>query len=222
MTARVLEILLTDRCKSLDLKRKAFETLGTILSDTSSNDEIDLGGFDRTEIKTMFDRFEYQVDKRHSGSVIRTKVGLYVEDTKNVWLDSLEPIGYYELETDFNGEILDDYFVIEKQKYVDDIAIVSHFQNMNKILPLGYLRRNHIQYELVAYISLVGTLFISKQFEGTGRFIKRAYTYLETTDNSRLDQNYLKESKSFLKMMKSYLVRNNLVTEGLKEELQQE
>ena len=170
----------------------------------------------------MFDRFEYQVDKRHSGSVIRTKVGLYVEDTKNVWLDSLEPIGYYELETDFNGEILDDYFVIEKQKYVDDIAIVSHFQNMNKILPLGYLRRNHIQYELVAYISLVGTLFISKQFEGTGRFIKRAYTYLETTDNSRLDQNYLKESKSFLKMMKSYLVRNNLVTEGLKEELQQE
>lgn len=222
MTDQELEMLLTSKCESWDLKKKAYDALETILSDTSNKDEINLGGFDRTEVKPIFDRYEYQLDKRNFGSVIRTRFGLYIEDTKNVWLDRLEPIGYYELETDLNGKILDDYFVVEKQKYIDDIGIVSPFQSMNKRLPLEYLRRNHIQYEFVAYISLAGTLFISKQFEGEGRFIKRAYTYLATTDNSKIDLNYLKESKSFLKMMKSYLVKNNLVTEGLKEELQRE
>ena len=73
---------------------------------------------------------------------------------------------------------------------------------MNEKLPIEYLRRNHIQYEYVAYISLIGTLFMSKQFEGSGMFVMRAYTYLETTDNTILDKDYLKESKRFLKMMK--------------------
>ena len=135
------------------------------------------------------------------------------------WLDNLEPIGYYELETNLNGEVLDDWFVIEKEKYLKDIGIMSHFKSINQKLPLEYLKRNHIQYEFVTYISLVGTLFISKQFEGSGRFIQRAYTYLEKTDNSQLDKEFLKESKSFIKMMKSYLLTNNLITDNLKQEL---
>lgn len=220
MTDQELEILLTDRCQSLDLKRKAFDILEILLSSTS-NEEVDFGGFDKTEIKLVFDRFEYQIDNRNFGSVIRTKIGLYIDDPKHVWLDSIEPIGYYELETDFNGKILDDYFVIEKEKYIDDIAIISHFQTMNNCLPVDYLKRNHIQYEFVTYISLIGTLFVSKKFEGAGRFIKRAYFYLDNIDNSKLDQNYLKKSKNFLNMMKSYMIKNNLVTEHLKDELQQ-
>ena len=90
---------------------------------------------------------------------------------------------------------------------------------MNQKLPAEYLRRNHIQYEFVAYISLVGTLFISKQFEGAGLFVKRAYSYLETISDTKLDKDYLKRSKRFLKLMSKYLVTNNLVSESLKQEL---
>jgi len=219
MTAQELEILLIDKSKSMDLKQKAFDTLGKILSDSSGDGEDFFGGFDRAEIKAAFDKFEYQIDNRRFGAVIRTKIGLYVEDTRNVWPDNLKPIGYYELETDFNGKIIDDYFVIEKEKYVDDIGIVSYFQSMSGVMPPDYLKRNHIQYEYVAYISLVGTLFVSKQFEAAGRFIKRAYTYLDETSNDKLDQQYLKESKNFLKTVENYLLENSLLTDDLKAEL---
>ena len=216
MTDQELGILLTERVKTFDLKKTAFDTLDKILSDNSDDKDF-LCGFEQNEIKLVFDRFEYHIDRRHVGSIIRTRIGLYVENQN--WIDNLEPIGYYELETKLNGELVDDWFVIEKEKYLKDIGIISHFQSMNQKLPIEYLKRNHIQYEFITYVSLIGTLFMSKQFEGAGRFIQRAYTYIETTDNAKLDKDYLKESKKFLKMISSYLVTNNLVTTTLKQEL---
>nr|WP_315258708.1 hypothetical protein [uncultured Flavobacterium sp.] len=215
MTEQELETLLTERCKTLDLKRKAFESLNEIFIE-NSNDEDFLNGFERDEIKKVFDGFKYLTDRRHGGSIIRTRIGLYVENLN--WLENIQQIGYYELETDLFGEILDDWFVIEEEKFLKDIGIISHFQTMNKNLPVEYLRRNHLQYEFVTYISLVGTLFMSKKFEGSGRFIQRSYTYLEEKTDL-LDKDFLKDCKDFLKMIKEYLLKNELVSEKLKEEL---
>jgi hypothetical protein len=86
MADQELDMLLSGRCESLDLKKKALDALETMLFDTSNEIEIHLGGFDGAEIKPVFDRYEYQVDKRHFGSVIRTRFGLYVEDTKTFGL----------------------------------------------------------------------------------------------------------------------------------------
>ena len=216
MTDQELEILLTERAKTFDFKKTAFETLNEILLE-HSNEKGFLCGFEQNEIKPVFDRFEYHINRRHGGSIIRTRIGLYVECQN--WLDNLEPIGYYELETNLNGEVVDDWFVIEKEKYLKDVGIISHFQSMNEKLPIEYLKRNHIQYEFVSYISMVGTLFVSKQFEGAGRFIVRAYRNLETVDSAKFYKDYLKEAKKFLKMISSYLVTNNLVTDSLKKEL---
>jgi hypothetical protein len=218
MTDQELEILLTEKCKALDLTKTAFDNLEQIFKD-NSNDKDFFGGYEINEIKTTFERFGYQINRLTSNAIIKTRIGLYVEDKNQLWLDNKEPIGYYELDTDFNGEIVDDWFVIEKEKYLKDIGIAAQFETLNKKLPTEYLRRNHIQYEFVAYISLIGTLFISKQFEGAGRFIQRANTYLDNTDISLIETGYLLESKSFLTMMKSYLVTNNLVTDDLKNEL---
>jgi hypothetical protein len=216
MTDQELEILLTERVKTFDLKKTAYDTLNKILSDNS--DDMDfLCGFEQNEINAVFDRYEFHIDRRHGGSIIRTRIGLYVESQN--WLDNLEPIGYYELETNLNGDVVDDWFVIEKEKYLKDVEIISHFQSMNEKLPIEYLRRNHIQYEFVSYVSMVGTLFVSKQFKGAGRFIQRAYTYLADIESKNFDQEYLKEAKKFLKMTSHYLTRNNLVTDNLKNEL---
>jgi hypothetical protein len=216
MTDQELEILLTERVKTFDLKKTAFDTLNEIFS-VHSDDKDFLCGFEKNEIKAVFDGFEYQVDRRHGGSIITTRIGLYVENQN--WLDNLEPIGYYERETNLNGEVDDDWFVIEKEKYLKDIGIISHFQSMNKKLPIEYLKRNHIQYEFVSYISIIGTLFVSKQFEGAGRFIMRAYSNLKTVDCAKFDKDYLMGAKKFLEMISSYLVTNNLVTDNLKKEL---
>ncbi len=131
-------------------------------------------------------------------------------------MDNLEPIGYYKLEADFNGVVLDDWFVIEQEKYLKDIGIISHFQVINKHLPIEYLKRNHIQYEFVSYLSMAGTLFVSKQFEGAGIFIERAYSNLVTVGDSVFETEYLKSARFFLKIMSRYLVEQNLVTDGLK------
>ncbi|KFF09790.1 hypothetical protein IW15_22305 [Chryseobacterium soli] len=216
MTDQELEVLLTERVEMFDLKKTAFITLNKIFSDNSENKDF-FNGFIQDEIITKFDGFEYLIDRRHRDSIIRTKIGLYVESQD--WLDNIEPIGYYELETNLNGDVIDDWFVIEKEKYLKDIGIISHFQSMNENLPIEYLRRNHIQYEFVSYISMVGTLFVSKQYEDTGRFIMRAYSNLAAVDCAKFEKEYIKKAKVFLKMISGYLVKNNLLTDSLKKEL---
>jgi hypothetical protein len=218
MTTQSLEILLIEKCTTLNLKQKALDLLEEVFLAHVNNKDF-LQGFKRSEIIPVFDRFAYQIERRSESPTIRTKIGLYVEDPAKVWIDHMEPIGYYELETDLDGQILDDWFVIEKGKYIKDIGIISHFQLINAKLPSAYLRRNHIQYEFVSYISLVGTLFVSKQFEGAGRFVQRAYMYLSGMDNNQLDAEYLRACKRFMKIMKDYLLENNLLSEDLRKEL---
>ena len=86
MTDQELEILLTERSKAFDLKKVAFDTLNKILLE-NPNDKDFLCGFEPSEIKAIFDRFEYQIDRRLGGAVIRTKIGLYIEGKDQVWLD---------------------------------------------------------------------------------------------------------------------------------------
>jgi hypothetical protein len=216
MTDQELEILLKERVETFDLKKTAFETINKIFSDNSDDKDF-LCGYNQNEVATKFDGFEFQIDRRHGGSIIKTRIGLYVENSN--FTENLESIGYYELETNLKGEILEDWFVIEKEKHLKDVGIVSHFQSMNKKLPIEYLRRNHLQYEYVTYISLVGTLFVSNDFEMAGRFIMRAYKNLEKVDIAKFDKDYLKESQRFLKMVGDYLLTKNLVTDHLKQEL---
>lgn len=117
MTDQELETLLTKRCRTLDLKKTAFDNLEMIFKENSGDKDF-FGGFEQNEIKTIFDRFEYQIDRRHGGSIIRTRIGLYTEN--KIWLNNIRPIGYYELDTDFSGVVVDDCFVIEKEKSFKD------------------------------------------------------------------------------------------------------
>lgn len=216
MTAQELEIILKEQVKIFDLKKKAFDMLDKLLLEHSEDKDF-TGGFTKDEITARFDGYEYRIEKPHEGSTISTSIGLYVENP--IWRDGLERIGYYALDANLKGEILDDWYVIEKEKYVKDIGIISHFHYLNKKLPIAYLKRNHIQYEFVSYIAMVGTLFASKQFESAGQFIIRANLNLETVGHIQFDKTYLKNAVRFLKLISAYLVENNLVTDHLKQEL---
>ncbi|MEF9477239.1 hypothetical protein OWR28_05420 [Chryseobacterium sp. 1B4] len=214
MTAQELELLLTDRARTSDLRQKAFDTLHKILSEDP--DEL-IGGFAPGEITFLFDGYQYLTEQRYSEPIIRARIGIYVEN--DMYLGNSEPIGYYDLEMDFDGEIVDDWFVIEKEKYLKDIGIISYFQGMNKKMPSQYLTGNHGEYEFVSYISLIGTLFISKEFESSGVFVNKANTYLKTDGKPLPDKDYLKECRYFLKIMSRYLIENNLISEELKQRL---
>lgn len=215
MNAQVLQTLLTERAEKFHLKNEAFHTLHKILSE---DPEELIGGFARHEITLVFEGYQYLIEQQYQEPIIRARISLCVEN--EIYLKNLEPIGYYDLEMDFDGEIVDDCFVIEKEKYLKDIGIISYFQEMNKKMPSQYLQRNHSEYEFVSYISLIATLFISRDFEGVGVFVNRASTYLKSEDNPLLDKDYLKECRYFLKIMSCYLIENNLISEELKERLE--
>lgn len=215
MKAQEFDALLTERVNTFDLKKKTFDSYYQILLDNTPNKDF-LGGFEQSEITPLFDGYQYLIDRRYGGPIIRTRIGMYVPN--EMYPENLEPIGYYELETDLDGEIVDDWFIIEQEKYLKDIRTPSFFQYIDKI-PTSYLRRNHIQYEFVTYLSLVGSLFVGKHFEEAGVFIRRANNYLKKTENASFDEIYLKESKKFLKRMSSYLIENNLLSEELSRSL---
>lgn len=214
MNARELQTLLTERAEKFHLKNEAFHTLYKILSE---NPEELIGGFARHEITFVFEGYQYLIEQRYQEPIIRARISLCVEN--EIYLKNLESIGYYDLEMNFDGEIVDDWFVIEKEKYLKDIGIISYFQEMNKKMSPQYLRRNHSEYKFVSYISLIGTLFMSKEFEGAGVFINRANTYLKDAENVLPDKDYLKECQYFLKIMSDYLIENNLISEELKQKL---
>jgi hypothetical protein len=108
MTDQELDILLTERCRTLDLTKTAMDNLEQLFKDNYGDKDF-LGGFEQNEIKAIFDRFEYQIDRRLGGSIIKTRIGLYIEDTDQIGLDIIRPIGYYALDTDFSGVVLDDW-----------------------------------------------------------------------------------------------------------------
>ncbi|MCQ9634766.1 hypothetical protein MP477_07330 [Chryseobacterium sp. WG23] len=114
MKAQDIELLLKERVTGLELKKTAFESLTYIFLNNAADKNF-LCGFEQQEIKTIFDGYQYLIDRRFGSSIIRTRIGLYIEN--EIYLDNLEPIGYYELETDLDGEVLDDWFVIEKEKH---------------------------------------------------------------------------------------------------------
>lgn len=213
-----LDEQLEQHCTALNLKQRAFDNLEYILNNPE-NYETDpdfLAGYTKEELVKVFDGFNLVTQTKRFPATIKTRIGIYVKDTQNIWLWGLIPVAHYELHTTIEGEVMDDFFTIDHEKYVDDISIKYSFQDMNDLLPPDYLKRNHIQYKFVSYLSLTGTLFLSKKFNQAAVFILRARKELEDIGAEQFDPAFLKAASHFLHRMKSYLIRNELIDEATK------
>lgn len=201
---------LADFCEKFKLKEKTFESFEEFYP-TYCEDENFLNGYEKSELKPVFDGHRFNIQHSFFPPTVDTKISLYTEN-------SLVPVGYYIAEADFNGEIVDDFFVIEGEKYAINMA--SYFRDINDSLPSSYLKRNHIQYPFVSYLSLAGTLFMSKKYESSGRFVLRAYVNLEETGEAYFEKDFLKKSKRFLKMLKNYYIEKQLISPELKADFE--
>ncbi|KAA0127800.1 hypothetical protein FY557_11635 [Chryseobacterium sp. SN22] len=201
---------LADFCEKFKLKEKTFKCFEEFYSVNYENENF-LNGYEKSELKPVFDGHRFNIQHSFFLPTVDTKISLYTEN-------SMVPVGYYILETDYNGEIVDDFFVIEVEKY--SIHIASHFRHINESLPVSYLRRNTIQYPFVSYLSLAGTLFMSKKFEASGRFVLRACVNLRETGEEHFEKEFLKKSKRFLKMMKNYYLEKQLISSKLKTDFE--
>lgn len=170
----------------------------------------EFGGHKRNDFIIKFDRFEYLLKENGEHEYIRIRLGIYLEDKENIWLNSLEPIGEYLTVYDLDFEFIDEFITIESKE--NNFGIRHWVEILNNVAPDRYCKRNILEYEFVTYINHSISLFQGRNFEGVAIFIKRCLDYLETpTKKEKLDTTYLNSATEYLRELYYYLKRNNLI-----------
>lgn len=190
----------------------------SIKSDKEINVDF-LGGLKKEDLIFNFDRYEYRFKENINTGEIVIRIGLYLNDISGIWHNSLIPVGYYELISDSEGNVIDDFLKMEKTK-IFDFDISYYIKNLNAKMPKKYLRRNKGEYEFVTYISHAIILFLSNNYNESAWQVKRAFEYLNKKENeNRMDLAYLKISKDFINSLINYLYNNGLLKVEIIEKL---
>ncbi|GGH45506.1 hypothetical protein IA57_04050 [Mangrovimonas yunxiaonensis] len=170
----------------------------------------EFNGNNREEFIIKFDGFGIDLNENGEKEIIRVKLGIYLEDKENIWVNSLEPIGDYLTLYDLKGEFIDEFITINKRGI--EFEIDFWIETLNKTVPKRYFRRNIPEYTLVSYINHSIFLFQGKDFDGVFVFIKRCLDYLETSENNeRIETEYLDKVNSYLETIFYHLKNNDLV-----------
>ena len=167
----------------------------------------EFNGNKRDELIIKFDRFGIDLNENGEKEMIRVKLGIYLEDKNEIWINSLQPIGEYLRIYDLKGEFIDEFITINKKEIGFDIDF--WIEIFNKIVPKRYFKRNIPEYPLVTYINHSIFLFQGRDFEGVFIFLKRCLDYLENSENKeRIDSEYLDKVNSYLESI-FYNLKNN-------------
>jgi hypothetical protein len=170
----------------------------------------EFNGNKRDELIIKFDRFGIDLNENGEKEMIRVKLGIYLEDKNEIWINSLQPIGEYLRIYDLKGEFIDEFITINKKEIGFDIDF--WIEIFNKIIPKRYFKRNVPEYPLVTYINHSIFLFQGRDFEGVFIFLKRCLDYLENSENKeRIDSEYLDKVNSYLESIFYYLKNNELI-----------
>lgn len=172
----------------------------------------EFNGHKREDFIIKFDRFEYHLNEKGEKEYLRVKLGIYIEDEDDVWVNALEPVGNYIQIYDFEETFIDEYFTIESKE--KGFGIEHWIEILNNTTPKKYYRRNMPQYEFVTYINHTFSLFQGRNFEVVFTFLNRCICYLEIPKNKKaLDRFYLENAKEYLKYLYFYLKNNELIDE---------
>lgn len=209
--------VLIEFSKKYNLQEKAIKSCQSIMQSCIDDDVTSLGGFSIYEIRLeyigqqlIFDHF------LHNMTFVKTRIGLYKKKENNDYVRNLEPIGYYELDTDIEGEFFDDWLSIDLEKN-NELDIIYELQELNEFLPETYLRSNSIYYEYVSYVAQIVCLYQSKNYIGSQLFIKRAFEFLSRTNLQTAETRYFNKSKNYIRKIAQYMEECNLIHEDMFE-----
>lgn len=181
------------------------------LEKQSSKFGIDkFNGHNRDEFILKFDSYNLVIDGKGEKERIHVRIGIYLEDTENIWAENLEPIGNYTTIFDINGEFIDEFITIDS-KY-QNFGIDYWIEILKNSIPKSYFKRNIPEFTLVTYINHSIFLFQSRDFLGTFVFLKRCLEYLEIQENKdHIESEYLKNVIEYIQSLFYYLKNNKLI-----------
>src|SRR5688572_3885233 len=112
---------LTDFSTQFDLVEQAKKSCAKVILDLIDEDNGNLekttGGFEPSELIYEFNNQALIFNSYLTDTpFVRTEIGIYIKDTANVWVRRLEPVGKYVLETNLEGEDIDDWLDFDKTK----------------------------------------------------------------------------------------------------------
>jgi hypothetical protein len=206
---KIMEIELLNKLKKESESgiQKVFDELENMSAEFGIDE---FNGNKRDELIIKFDRFGIDLNENGEKEMIRVKLGIYLEDKNEIWINSLQPIGEYLRIYDLKGEFIDEFITINKKEIGFDIDF--WIEIFNKIVPKRYFKRNVPEYPLVTYINHSIFLFQGRDFEGVFIFLKRCLDYLENSENKeRIDSEYLDKVNSYLESIFYYLKNNELI-----------
>ena len=112
---------LTDFSTQLDLVDQAKKSCAKVILDLIAEDNGNLEkttrGFEPSELIYEFNNQALIFNSYLTDApFVRTEIGIYIMDKANVWVRGLEPVGKYVLETNLEGENIDDWLDFDKTK----------------------------------------------------------------------------------------------------------
>ncbi|MFK7979493.1 MAG: hypothetical protein AB8G86_05900 [Saprospiraceae bacterium] len=194
-----------------NLKEEAISSCNFAMKNCLKDDLKGLGGFTINEIRLEFIShkliFEHYL---YSKPFVKTRIGLYKAKENDVYIRNLEPIGYYELDTNLNGESFDDWLITDVEKN-NELEVVYDLIHIGNFLPPEYLNNNSKYFEYITYVSLCATLYQSKKYMECQKIIKKAFEFLLRTHIKNDFRKYVKWSKRYLRRIASYMEECHLI-----------
>lgn len=205
MNLEEIEKVLIDFSTRHNLKQKAKEMCLLCMTNALKDDPKTLGGFNLEEIRLNFVEHELIFDHSfYNTPFVKTQIGLYKTESNDIYVGGYERIGAYFLDTDINGEHFDDWLLVEEEKN-NQLAIVGELENLGKMLPERYLRRNSVYYDYLTYVAQVTSLYQSRNLTACQLFVKRAFEFTLKTQIPDDFGVYMKASKKYIRRIANYM-----------------
>lgn len=188
-----------------DLKQKAITSCMKAMNNSFNEDITAFGGFSIDEIRLEFVKQEFRFEHYFRETpYVKTRIGLYKKKENAVYIRNLEPIGYYELDTDLSGDSFDDWLIVDVEKN-NEIEVVSDLKWLSELLNENYLKKDSIYYEYISYFAHVVILYQSKKYRDCQFFIKNAFEFLMNTSIKKDFEKYANKTKKYMKRIASYM-----------------
>lgn len=213
MIVSEIKILLDNFSTKHGLVEKAIDSCNKVIDYLIEEDQksnvASFGGFSKDEIILEFDHQKLLFSDYYEQSpLIVVQIGLYIKDLKGIYLRNLESIGYYQLHINGDAEIIDDVFVIEKEK--NEIDLKSYYLEFNSCLPKNGLNSTSMHFNYVNYINRFLSFCQSKHYDLAIETAKLAYEYSNNNDNL-LKNEYYRKTRKGLKRIISFLFDDGLI-----------
>lgn len=174
--------ILDDFVLQYNLKDEAVRRCMVAMTNCLEDDPAGLSGFGLNEIKLDFKSHTFIFEHNFFPTpFIKTEIRLFKTVVDEIYVGNHEPIGYYQLDTDLEGNHFDDWLIINEEKN-NQLNSVSAIQYASEKLPEKYLRRNSMYYEYISCIAHITMHYQTRHLKACQYSMVRALKFLAATE----------------------------------------